>query len=96
MKTSILMSVIGFILFVVSVIKSIDTNCFHCKKYFVLDPLMMMLSLVSLIILSAAFVRLLKTMEPLQLNSYNAVSLIESSAYESQVSFPPQDISTEL
>ncbi len=44
--------------------------------------------------LSAAFVRLIKTMEPLELNSYNEASLIKSSSYQSQASFPPQDIIT--
>jgi len=86
MKTTITFAVIGLLLSLIAVGTSLEV-CFHCIQTFKFDLTTILLTLLSSLFLCVALLRLIKTAMFIQLNSYNAESLVQFIPYESQPPF---------
>lgn len=82
MKTTITLTVIGLLLFIFSMGSSITYSCFHCGPSLSHSLASNITALFSMFILSLVFVRLFKSLGLIQLNSYNAESLVPNDPWD--------------
>ena len=89
---NLILTTVGFILFILAAVSSITSECFHCELTVSHNIISITLTLISIAILSKVFLRISKDINFVQPNLYNEKDLVPDN--EGSLHPKPQYIPT--